>query len=85
MPVRVVEESFTDTGLPRLKIQREHWAHRLLAVKPNDWQTSYEFREGMIFNAALGKGAVAIKNVVNSKVRRAVAGACRIMVGRTEG
>jgi HK97 family phage portal protein len=69
MPVRVVEETFDATGLARLKIQRGHWAHRLLAVKPNDWQTSYEFREGMIFNAALAKGAIAIKNVVGGQVR----------------
>jgi HK97 family phage portal protein len=69
MPVRVVEETFDATGLARLRIHRDHWAHRLLAVKPNDWQTSYEFREGMIFNAALAKGAVAIKNVVGDQVR----------------
>lgn len=70
MPVRVVQESFDDgTGLPRLRIDRAHWAHRLLVVRPNEWQTSYEFREGMIFNAALAKGALAIKNVVNGEVR----------------
>jgi HK97 family phage portal protein len=70
MPVRVVAESFDDaTGLPRLTILRDHWAHRLLAVRPNEWQTSYEFREGMIFNAALGAGSIAIKNVVNGEVR----------------
>ena len=71
MPVRVVEQSFTaGTDLPSLKIRRDHWAHRLLAVKPNGWQTSYEFREGMIFNAALGRGAIAIKNIVRDEVRR---------------
>jgi HK97 family phage portal protein len=70
MPVRVVEEQFdATTGLPRLGIKRDHWAHRLLAVRPNDWQTSYEFREGMIFTAALAKGAIAIKNMVGGQVR----------------
>jgi HK97 family phage portal protein len=70
MPVRVVSETFEGAnGLPRLSIQRDHWAQRLLAVKPNDWQTAYEFREGIIFNAALGKGAIAIKNMVNGQVR----------------
>lgn len=69
MPVRVVAESFETTELPRMRIQRDHWAHRLLAVRPNDWQTSYEFREGMIFTAALAKGAIAIKNVVGDQVR----------------
>jgi len=70
MPVRVVQETFEGAnGLPRLVIDRGHWAHRLLAVKPNEWQTSYEFREGMIFNAALAKGAIAIKNKVGDEVR----------------
>lgn len=70
MPCRVVSEVFDDaTGLPRLTVEREHWANRLLAVRPNSWQTAYEFREGMIFNAALGKGAIAIKNVVRGEVR----------------
>lgn len=70
MPVRVVAERFDDaTGLPSVKVARDHWAHRLLAVRPNGWMTSYEFREGMIFNAAIGKGAIAIKSVVRGEVR----------------
>lgn len=70
MPVRLVEERFGNgaaTGM--LTIRRDHWAHRLLAVKPNAWQTSYEFREGMIFAAVLGKGAIAIKNVIRGEVK----------------
>ena len=70
MPVRIVAETFSaDTDLPTTKIDRTHWAHKLLAIKPNGWQTSYEFREGMIFNASIGKGAIAIKNTVRGEVR----------------
>ena len=69
MPVRLIEETYSDTGLPKVKILRDHWAHQLLAVRPNSWQTSYEFREGMIFNAVLGRGAIAIKNTAGGKVR----------------
>lgn len=70
MPVRLIEESF-DNGqnLTMRTVLRSHWAHRLLAVKPNGWQTSYEFREGMVFNAVLAGGAIAIKNTVNGQVR----------------
>lgn len=69
MPVRVVREQYDPaTGLSRRTIDRSHWAHQLLAVRPNAWQTSYEFREGMIFNAVLGQGAIAIKNEVAGKV-----------------
>lgn len=70
MPVRIVAETFDgNTDLPLLRIDRSHWAHKLLAVRPNSWQTSYEFREGMIFNAAIGRGAIAIKSVVRGEVR----------------
>jgi len=69
MPVRLISEDFTKSYLGSLKIERDHWAHKLLAVRPNSWQTSYEFREGMIFNAVVGKGAIAIKNVVGGEVR----------------
>lgn len=70
MPVRVVQDTFdAETDIARVRVRRDHWAHRLLAVKPNGWQTSYEFREGMVFNAVLGRGAIAIKNVVGGEVR----------------
>lgn len=70
MPVRVVEDTYDEqTDLLRIKVRRDHWAHKLLVQRPNSWQTSYEFREGMVFNAALGRGAIAIKNVVGGEVR----------------
>jgi HK97 family phage portal protein len=70
MPVRVVEERYDPArGTTTLIVRRDHWAHKLLAVKPNAWQTSYEFREGMVFNAVLAKGAIAIKNVIRGEVK----------------
>lgn len=68
MPARVMRETGEWPAVTR-RIDSGHWAHRLLAVRPNGWQTSYEFREGMVFNAAIGRGAIAIKNVVNGEVR----------------
>lgn len=70
MPVSVVEKRYaTGSRVPTLIVAHDHWAHRLLSVKPNGWQTSYEFREGMVFNAVLGKGAIAIKNVIRGEVK----------------
>lgn len=70
MPVRVMQDEFDDgTGLQAGRVRRDHWAHTLLSKRPNSWQTSYEFCEGMVFNAVLGKGSIAVKNTVNGQVR----------------
>jgi len=69
MPIRIKREQVdAATGLVMRTTDRGHWAHDLLAVRPNSWQTSYEFREGMVFNASIGYGAIAIKNVVGGQV-----------------
>ena len=70
MPCRVVRERYASGAITgTLMVERDHWAHRLLAVRPNGWQTSYEFREGMVFNAVLAGGAIAIKNTVRGEVK----------------
>lgn len=70
MPVCVVRETFDDRRQrPRLQKVPDHPVTRLLARRPNGWQTGYEFREGMVFCAALAGGAIAIKNVVRDEVR----------------
>lgn len=68
-PIRVISDTYGDNDLHIRKIERDHPVHKLLAVKPNDWQTPYEFREGMFFNAALAEGAIAIKNMVGGEIR----------------
>lgn len=70
MPVRLVEATFDDKyGRETLRIAHEHPVHRLLSKRPNGWQTSYEFREGMVFCAVIAGGAIAIKNTVRGQVR----------------
>lgn len=70
MPCRVVRERFAPGAITgTLRVERDHWAHHLLAVRPNGWQTSYEFREGLVFAAVLAGGAIAIKNTVRGEVK----------------
>jgi len=69
MPQRVIADTIDAAGVVRSAVQQDHWAHRLLANKPNGWQTPYEFVEGMVFNAAIGAGGLAIKSMVNGEVR----------------
>lgn len=68
MPVRALTEQF-DGDYVRRTVSRNHWAHILLAEKPNPFQTSFEFREYMMLAALLDKGFLGIKNTVNGEVR----------------
>jgi HK97 family phage portal protein len=50
-------------------VDRKNPIYRLLAQKPNAWQTPAEFLEGLVFNAAFAADGFAIKNVVRGEVR----------------
>lgn len=64
MPVRVVAEEFAGEKVRRTTA-RDHWAHQLLAKQPNDWQTSFEFREYVMTAALLDRGFLGIKNTLS--------------------
>lgn len=69
MPVVLKERNLTGEGRWKTRVVRQHWAGRLLAVRPNSWQTPGEFIEGMTLVAALTGQALAIKNTVRGQVR----------------
>lgn len=48
-------------GLKNITAARDHRAYDLVSTAPNDWQTSFEFREQMVIHAAMGN-AYAWKN-----------------------
>lgn len=68
MPLRLIEEDRNGNT----RVAREHWAHRLLTKKPNAWMTPFEFIEGMVFSAVLGRAAIAIKVRVGKEVRELI-------------
>ncbi|HVK56515.1 MAG TPA: phage portal protein [Burkholderiales bacterium] len=49
-------------------IAKKHPLYRVLNRKPNAWQTSFEFRETMIYHAALTRRFVAFKNRVRGQI-----------------
>ena len=53
VPFKVYRESEVD-GLTSIKPARDHRLYDLLTVAPNDWTTSFEFRESQAIHAALG-------------------------------
>jgi HK97 family phage portal protein len=46
----------------------DHPLYDLLSTKPNDWQSSVEFRETQAFHAVLAGNAYAYKNTVGDKI-----------------
>lgn len=48
---------------------REHPVYRVLARRPNDFMTPFEFRETMTYHAIFAKGGYAVINRVGGKVR----------------
>lgn len=56
LPVRV----YRGDGAARQAVS-DHPVALLLARGPNDWQTTFEFVEGLMFNAVLGGGGYALK------------------------
>ena len=64
MPVRIQKIERKGSVSRRVE-QLDHQALRLLTQKPNDWMSAYEFREFMVFIAALCGDFVAIKNTLS--------------------
>lgn len=58
---------FQESGKTR-NPAKEHPLYRVLARRPNDWQTSYEWRETMMFHAGLCGRHVSFINRVRGQV-----------------
>lgn len=69
MPARVIAEDYDGEGRLTRRVARKHWAHKLLAVRPNEFQTSFEFKEYAIIACILDRGFLGIKNEVDGEVR----------------
>lgn len=62
VPFKLFRESMVD-GLKRIDPARDHPHYDLMATQPNEWTTSFEFRETLTIHAALGN-AYVFKNIV---------------------
>lgn len=61
VPFKLFQET-EQGGLTKIVPARGHRVYDLVAAKPNDWQTDFEFREQQMIHAALGN-AYAWKNI----------------------
>ena len=72
MPIELKRDTYGTDGLRRRKVERKHWANKLISRRPNGWMTAFEFHEWMIIQAALGKAGLAVKNIVNNEVKELI-------------
>lgn len=69
VPFRVMRESKSDVSVhPQRLPATDHPLYDVLHRRPNDWQTSYEFRETMMLHLALTGSAFAYINRVRGQV-----------------
>ena len=64
LPLKVYRETEAGGKAPA----REHPAFKILHRRPNDWMTSFEFREMMMIHTVLTGAGLAFKNMVNGKL-----------------
>ena len=57
VPFKLYREQFID-GLKVINPAREHRVYDIVSTAPNDWQTSFEFREQLVIHAALGNAYI---------------------------
>ena len=67
VPFKLFRET-TVNGLKNIEPARGHRHYDLVATKPNDWQTSFEFREQLVIHAGLGNAYVWKSLVIGGKV-----------------
>lgn len=69
-PLKLYQD-FEAQGLARKRVARDHAIYDLVSAKPNDWQTSFEFRETLAMHAAMGNG-YAYKGTIGRRIRQLV-------------
>jgi len=69
LPLKVMAERQDQAGKTLRTAAKDHPAYDLLHRRPNGWMTSFEFRETLTLHAAFTGNGVAIKNVVDGRIR----------------
>lgn len=67
VPFKLFQE-VEEGGLTKIKPARDLPLYDLVTTKPNDWQTSFEFRETLVLHAALGNAYVWKNMVMGGKI-----------------
>lgn len=63
VPFKLFRES-EQGGLTKISAARDHRLYDKVTSKPNDWQTSFEFREQLVIHASLGNAYVWLNRTI---------------------
>lgn len=69
VPLKVIKES--GDGRTRLPA-KDHPLYDVLGCRANPWQTSFEYRETVVWHAGLTGNAISFKNVVGGKIKELI-------------
>lgn len=67
VPFKLFQE-YEEGGLTKIRPARDLPLYDLVTTKPNDWQTSFEFREQLVLHAALGNAYAWKNRVIGGKI-----------------
>ncbi|NDZ12052.1 phage portal protein [Variovorax sp. WS11] len=67
VPFKLFREADVD-GLTKIQAAKDHSLYDLVATAPNDWTTSFEFRETLILHAAMGNAFAFLNRGVGGKI-----------------
>lgn len=67
VPMKLFREQTID-GLKKIEPARDHPHYDLVATQPNDWSSSFEFRETLTLHAALGNAYVFKNRLMGGRV-----------------
>lgn len=67
VPFKLFRET-EDGGMTRRAPAKDHSLYDLVATAPNDWTTSFEFRETLILHAAIGNAYAFLNRGIGGKI-----------------
>ena len=77
-------QDYDDNGMQRKRVARDHPLYDVVTVKPNQWQTSFEFRETLALHAAMGNAYVYLNRYRGKVAEMIILDPCRVCAEQEE-
>lgn len=83
VPFKLMQDYESD-GLNRKRVARDHPLYDVLTVKPNAWQTSFEFRETLALHACMGNAYVYLNKYRGRVAEMFILDPCKVKAEQKE-